>query len=520
MQYQCVPLHLVYISFLFFCPCMLSKKVQWDSSDVKAVHISLGNQTNEICIIWGSSFPLVDSVNQNKTPPRVRYGLTAQSMHQIVVGRTIPFNAGKITHLHRVVISDLNYGKSYYYQIIKLSSSSSSNPGFNPILTFKMLPSPASKNQTNFLIFADLGTLSQSIPYIVQESLNYEYSSVFHIGDIAYDLGSEKGVVGEQFISSLHNMVSRLPYLTVPGDHEFFYTYEYYRHWFSMPKQDWPMVARRLWYSLDIGVMHFIILVTEDFITETSSMQEQLKWLDKDLKEANINRYRVPWIVVLSHRPLYCSVISLREDCAKKDSKARKNLEDVFFAGGVDLVISGHEHNYERTLPVYKKRVLAYNYKNAPGPVYLIVGTCGFPYIVDRIKSHREYWSAFSESDRSKEMFGRLHVYNKSHIYWEILRADNNQRVDRMWLIKDRHGPFTLSKIFPKKHVAASRNMNVEELQNYFRKDVHSKTTLNYIYFFCLLSALMLFYLLLKSRFCNFYRNRAKSFILTIMQYY
>lgn len=504
---------LVYL-FLFVFPCILPRKILRDSSEVKAVHISLGNQTNEICIIWGSSL-LVDYPGQNKLPC-IRYGLTKQLMNQTAIGRTIPFNAGKITQFHRVVISNLYYGRNYFYQIIKFSNNT--NPEPNPVFTFKTPPSSASKSPTNFLVFADLGTLSNSIPYLIQESLNYEYSSVFHVGDIAYDLGGEQGAVGERFISSLQNMVSRLPYITVPGDHEFFDSYEYYRHWFSMPKQDWPMAAKYLWYSLDIGVIHFIILVTEDFITESSNMQEQLKWLEKDLKEANINRYYVPWIVVLAHRPLYCSVQNLSEDCAKEDSKVRKNLEDIIFTGGVDLVISGHEHNYERTYPVYKKRVLAYNYKNAPGPVHLIVGTCGYPYIVDRIKSQPEYWSAFSESDRSKEMFGRLHVYNKSHIYWEMLRADNNQRIDRIWLIKERHGPFTLTRIFPPKHVIASRNMNIEELQRYLQDD-HLKTTINYVYFFCLLSALILIYLL-KNRRCYFYKNLTKQIIYIILNFY
>merc|ERR1712166_1204545 len=33
----------------------------------------------------------------------------------------------------------------------------------------------------------------------------------------------------------------------------------------------------------------------------------QLKWLEQDLAKANGNRDAVPWIVAMSHFPLYCS---------------------------------------------------------------------------------------------------------------------------------------------------------------------------------------------------------------------
>lgn len=33
----------------------------------------------------------------------------------------------------------------------------------------------------------------------------------------------------------------------------------------------------------------------------------QLAWLEADLKAANANRANVPWILLTSHYPLYCS---------------------------------------------------------------------------------------------------------------------------------------------------------------------------------------------------------------------
>jgi hypothetical protein len=43
----------------------------------------------------------------------------------------------------------------------------------------------------------------------------------------------------------------------------------------------------------------------------------------------------------------------------------------------VDLVISGHNHNYERTYPVYKSEPTSTGYDNPAAPVYAVVGSAG-----------------------------------------------------------------------------------------------------------------------------------------------
>lgn len=41
------------------------------------------------------------------------------------------------------------------------------------------------------------------------------------------------------------------------------------------------------------------------------------------------------------------------------------------------MVISGHNHNYERTYPVYKRKQIANNYENPAAPVYAVIGSAG-----------------------------------------------------------------------------------------------------------------------------------------------
>jgi hypothetical protein len=66
----------------------------------------------------------------------------------------------------------------------------------------------------------------------------------------------------------------------------------------------------------------------------------QLQWLDDQWK------HDADWTIVFLHYPLYSS-----GRYWFRASRTRAALESRFVQGGVDVVFSGHEHIYERTIP-------------------------------------------------------------------------------------------------------------------------------------------------------------------------
>jgi len=95
------------------------------------------------------------------------------------------------------------------------------------------------------------------------------------------------------------------------------------------------------YYSYDIGAWHAIVLNSE-LVYEGSLFErtEQEDWLKKDLAE-NHKLCTVAYF----HRPLFSSG-------AHGASPQMRGFWKTLANGGVDLVLGGHEHHYERFLPM------------------------------------------------------------------------------------------------------------------------------------------------------------------------
>lgn len=165
-------------------------------------------------------------------------------------------------------------------------------------------------------------------------------TAVFTMGDNAYPSGAEGGRADftrcfapswgtKRIMSVIH---------PAPGNHDFETTtgMGYYAFFGDKAGPD-----GKGWYSYDFGKWHVIALNSElVFRRDLRSMTaEQERWLRDDLKKHGERCTLAYW-----HRPLFSSG-------THGDTPEAQRFWDILYENGVDLVVNGHEHQYERFIP-------------------------------------------------------------------------------------------------------------------------------------------------------------------------
>lgn len=95
------------------------------------------------------------------------------------------------------------------------------------------------------------------------------------------------------------------------------------------------------YYSFDYGAVHFVCL--DSFGSGRASPDEMLEWVEKDIAASNGR-----WNVAFFHHPPYTKG-SHDSDVERDLIEIREKVIPVLEKAGVDLVLCGHSHSYERT---------------------------------------------------------------------------------------------------------------------------------------------------------------------------
>lgn len=400
----------------------------------EAVHLSYGDNIHNVVVTWSTRDDTKESV--------VEYGIGGLIL-RATGNSTLFVDGGKEKqkqYIHRVLLPNLTPNSNYVYHC-------GSQLGWSSVFFFKSAPAESSQWSPHIVIFGDMGNENaQSLSRLQEEAQRGLYDAAIHVGDFAYDMNTDEARVGDEFMRQIENVAAYLPYMTVPGNHEEKYNFSNYRARFSMPGE-----YESLWYSFDMGPVHFIGIDTEVYYFMNYGIKQMIKqftWLENDLKEANKpeNRHRRPWIVTFGHRPMYCSNANA-DDCTDHESLVRVGLpllhwfglEDLFYKHKVDLMIWAHEHSYERLWPMYNFQV--YNgsyqdpYRNYNAPVHIVTGSAGCKEGREKFEPKRPNWSAYRSSDYG---YTRMRAYNRTHLYLEQVSDDKAGAVlDHVWLIKD-----------------------------------------------------------------------------------
>ena len=171
-------------------------------------------------------------------------------------------------------------------------------------------------------VYADFGLANDvSMKHIQEEGLKGKFDYGLHIGDISYDLFTNKSTVGNEFMRQVSAVYKHKPLMVAAGNHEHNDNFTQYTQRFKAQEEYAGANSgsgTSFFYSFDVGLIHYVIINTEvyKYQKETASSplpfspEEQLKWLEEDLKLANKSRKQVPWIVMAGHKGWYMNEFS------------------------------------------------------------------------------------------------------------------------------------------------------------------------------------------------------------------
>jgi len=135
-------------------------------------------------------------------------------------------------------------------------------------------------------------------------------------------------------------------------------------------------------YNIKAEIPPYHLLNEEMIVEDVPRDTEQYKFVVNDLEKANNNSSN-DWIVVMFHKPFYSSLSSHIQEYIM-----REKYQPIFDKYGVDIVLQGHNHLYDRTLPLQfnptniSKPIIdesnnTNKFFNPEGSIYSVIGLGG-----------------------------------------------------------------------------------------------------------------------------------------------
>ncbi len=203
------------------------------------------------------------------------------------------------------------------------------------------------------------------------------------------------------------------------------------------------------YYAYTRDVVRFIVMDTD---VADPSDSAQKSFVQSQLQSASTNP-NIKWIIVYLHKPFYTSPNSCTSTgCTNTGSAAvelRDNYHAMFDQYGVDLVLQGHVHNYQRTFTLKydpgspsSPTITSNNantYTEGNGAVFAIVGVGGQGF------HPLEGKASFTSSQQHTE-FGQLDIKitdNGNKLEGKFYRNDNGNIMDSFSISKAPNVPPT-----------------------------------------------------------------------------
>lgn len=305
-------------------------------------NLSLGpflqSQSSDSITIRWDTFDSVDS--------RVKWGYAVGSLDNTV-------DDTAISTYHEVRLTGLQPSSIIYYSI---GSTTEVYAGNSADFFFQMPPVQGEKSPVRIWAVGDSGTSNANAESVKNAYLSYTSGTQTNLwlmlGDNAYSQGTKSQYKTAVFDMYPELLKSSALWPTV-GNHDavssnsLTQTGVYYDI-FSLPTEaltdgisSGVNSYTEAYYSFDYANIHFVVLESNE--SNSTFRTGMLDWLDNDLLMTHAD-----WVIAIWHHPPYTKG-SHDSDTESKLIYMRENVLQTLENKGIDLVLGGHSHSYERS---------------------------------------------------------------------------------------------------------------------------------------------------------------------------
>jgi len=324
-----------------------------------------------ITIVWQTDLNSADN-------SRVQYGTVAGNLNQAAFGAAVISPSNPAVKNHAVSLTGLVSDTTYFYNVGTVTNGVQGGGTTN----YFLVTAPTVGSPTPFRAWilgdsSDGGTDQMLVrdAMLAETALNPPSPDIIlHAGDIAYADGTDTEFTTNHF-SIYQDILRHTPLWPTLGNHEArnsssaFGIGPYYEAHVLPTGGEGGGVASgtEAYYAFDYANVHFIVLDSMD--SDRTPTGPMLTWLQADLMATSQE-----WAIAYWHHPPYTKGSHDSDSGADSGGRLvdmRETVLPLLEAGGVDLIIGGHSHIYERSYLIDQ----AYGYGSSPNFATPNIGT-------------------------------------------------------------------------------------------------------------------------------------------------
>lgn len=308
----------------------------------------------------------------DNTSSKIQFGTSENSLVSVLKNDALSKD-------HELRLTGLQPDTKYYYTVG--SGSDVLEGSYRNHFTTSPLANTTRKIRIG--VFGDAGTgdlhqkgTRDSYLRLFKDGINPELALL--LGDNAYNTGTDQEYQANFFDVYDDNILNNHVVFPVPGNHEYASPGVPYFSVFSLPaagESGGLPSGTPSYYSFNYGNIHFIMLNSmghDGGKPLGDSTSEQAVWLKKDLA-ANAGTHK--WTIASLHHPPYTNG-SHNSDGETGLIAIRQQITPILERYGVDAVLAGHSHVYERSFLIQGHTGMANTFKsNPPGTGNLVSGS-------------------------------------------------------------------------------------------------------------------------------------------------